>query len=55
MYDFTGSEFGCYVAYPSNRVNDEVYDKDRKGEFEYETGCMSLPGPYQESFFTALM
>ncbi len=47
---------GDYAGYISpDKYFDEVYDKDRKGELAYETGFMSLTGPHQEAFFTALM
>jgi hypothetical protein len=47
---------GEYAGYISpDKYFDEVYDKDSKGELAYETGFMSLAGPHQEAFFSALM
>ena len=53
---WTSGFSGGYAGYISpDKYFDEVYDKDRKGELAYETGFMSLAGPHQEAFFSALM
>ncbi len=53
---WTSGFSGEYAGYISpDKYFDEVYDNERKGELAYETGFMSLAGPHQEAFFSALM
>ncbi len=53
---WTSGFSGEYAGYISpDKYFDEVYEKGRKGNLAYETGLMSLAGPHQEAFFTALM